>query len=419
MVLLHRFQVGVRNRGGAMPAATAISFSSGTKIRGLVLAISASLSATWACGKLADEAGNQDGHDGDVGVADGVAADGTSAAPSCRMGGSSDAPPPPSCAPTGEGMTNCGPGGGGNESCCTSLEVAGGTFNRTYANDGSGPTGEAAPATVSDFRLDKYLVTVGRFRQFVAAWRGGYYPPAGSGIHTCVNGGQGLVNNASPGTYEMGWDATNWNNTTDVDPTDANLALCLHSNMYPISTWTPRPARNENLPINCVTWYEAYAFCVWDGGFLPSEAEWEYAAAGGSQQREYPWGSAAPGTACPGTGCEYAIYGCYYPSGSGGCSLDSGVMNIAPVGYAFRGAGRWGQLDLAGEVSEWTLDLGEPPYTTPCTNCAYTTPDTDPFRTTGGGDFANFAVFLLAVPSVDGYAMARHDIVGLRCARTP
>jgi hypothetical protein len=31
-----------------------------------------------------------------------------------------------------------------------------------YANDGGGPTGEADPATVSDFRLDKYLVTVGR-----------------------------------------------------------------------------------------------------------------------------------------------------------------------------------------------------------------------------------------------------------------
>jgi len=47
---------------------------------------------------------------------------------------------------------------------------------------------------VGDFKLDKYEVTVGRFRQFVAAWNGGagYTPPAGSGKHTHLNGGNGL-----------------------------------------------------------------------------------------------------------------------------------------------------------------------------------------------------------------------------------
>ena len=94
-----------------------------------------------------------------------------------------------------------------------------------------------------------------------------------------------------------------------------------------------------------MNWYESYAFCIWDGGFLPSEAEWEYAAAGGSQRRECPWGSMAPRKKCPGAGGEYAIYGCYYPSGSGSCT---GVTNIAPVGTATLGAGVWGQLDLAG-----------------------------------------------------------------------
>jgi hypothetical protein len=83
------------------------------------------------------------------------------------------------------------------------------------------------------FRLDKYLVTVGRFRQFVNAvllpdGGVGWYPAEGSGIHTHLNDGNGLVNSASelPGagqvTYETGW-TTSWNNTTDVDPTDDNL----------------------------------------------------------------------------------------------------------------------------------------------------------------------------------------------------
>ena len=92
--------------------------------------------------------------------------------------------------------------------------------------------------------------------------------------------------------------------------------------------------------MNCVNWWEAYAFCIWDGGFLPSDAESEYAAAGGDQQRPYPWGTAAPGSAN-----QYAIYGCNYPN-AGACS---GVANIAPVGTAAAGAGRWSQLDLVGD----------------------------------------------------------------------
>ncbi len=109
-------------------------------------------------------------------------------------------------------------------------------------------------------------------------------------------------------------------------------------------------AAKENLPINCVTWYEAYAFCIWDGGFLPSAAEWEYAAAGGSEQREYPWGSAAPAK-----DSRYAIYDCDYGD-AGSCA---GIGNIAPVGTATLGAGLWLQLDLAGSVSEWNLDWFE------------------------------------------------------------
>ena len=186
----------------------------------------------------------------------------------------------------------------------------GSTYYRTYTNSGSGPTGEADPATVSNLRLDKYLVTVGRFRQFVAAWDGGsgWTPAAGSGKHTHLHAGKGLANSGNSGSYEAGWVASDKSN---IAPTNANLTSCSPS------PWTNTAGSQENLPITCVNWYEAYAFCIWDGGFLPSEAEWENAAAGGTQQREYPWGSTAPGTACPGTGCSYAIYGCYYPNGSG------------------------------------------------------------------------------------------------------
>jgi formylglycine-generating enzyme required for sulfatase activity len=312
-------------------------------------------------------------------------------------------------------MTNCG---AASESCCTSLEVAGGTYYRTYntADSTSGPpdggwTDEADPATVSGFQLDKYLVTVGRFRQFVAAWSGGYYPSSGSGIHTHLNGGQGLANSGAPGTYETGWDATDWNNTTDIDPTNLNLTSCGYS------TWTASAGSQENLPINCVTWWESYAFCIWDGGFLPSEAEWEYAAAGGSQQLEYPWGSTAPGTACPGTGCQYAIYNCDYPSGSGSCTE---VTNIAPVGTATLGVGAWGQLDLAGEVWEWNLDWYAT-YVDPCTDCADLSAASD--RVVRGGGWDIGTSFLLPPYRYGFYGFftpsARDLDLGFRCARTP
>jgi sulfatase modifying factor 1 len=294
---------------------------------------------------------------------------------------------------------NCG---ATSESCCASLSVTGGTYERTYTNSGSGATGLADPATVSGFRLDKYLVTVGRFRQFVSAWNGGagYLPAPGSGKHTHVNGGSGL--DATAGGYEPGWIATDDSN---VSPTTSNLACDPN-----FATWTASTGAQENDPINCVVWYEAYAFCIWDGGFLPSEAEWEYAAAGGSRQLEYPWGSNEPGTQS-----LYAIYGnassCYYPT-SAPCT---GVMNIAPAGSAPLGAGRWGQLDLAGEVWEWNLDwFGTYGPGTDSTNVTATD-----FRVLRGGEFLYDASYLAPSYRSGGVPSFRASDNGFRCARTP
>jgi formylglycine-generating enzyme required for sulfatase activity len=313
------------------------------------------------------------------------------------------------CATSGAGRSDCGADA---ESCCTSLEVPGGTYYRTYTNSGAGPTAEADPATVSGFRLDKYLVTVGRFRSFVAAWNGGagWVPPAGSGRHAHLNGGAGLVIGGAPGTYEPGWVASD---DANVAPTDATLACVgsLAPNLAPGSmygTWTPSAGSQENLPITCVNWYEAYAFCIFDGGFLPSEAELEYAAVGGSAQREYPWG-----TTDPGRSYQYAVYGCYYPSISGACT---GVANIGPVGTAALGSGLWGQLDLAGNVWEWTLDW-HASYVDPCVDCANLTAGS--LRSTQGG---NFNTGTSAFPPSRGQnnpADTGPYAYGVRCARSP
>jgi formylglycine-generating enzyme required for sulfatase activity len=245
--------------------------------------------------------------------------------------------------------------------------------------------------------MDKYLVTVGRFRLFVNALERSYTPQAGSGKHTHLNGGNGL--NATGGGYEPGWVVTDAGN---VAPTATNLAC---SN----STWTNAvDFQGDSRPINCVNWYEAYAFCIWDGGVLPSEAEWEYAAAGGSQQREYPWGSTDPGT-----GYQYAIYGFTYPTGTYGSG--TGLANIAPVGTAAQGAGLWGQLDLAGELWEWNLDFYAP-YAN-CTDCADLSASSS--RVNRGGVFYANASALLPSNRASYPPGARNYGFGFRCARSP
>jgi formylglycine-generating enzyme required for sulfatase activity len=336
----------------------------------------------------------------------------TSCSEMCSDGGCATFP---SCTGGGAGTdSTCGPGadgGSGSVDCCSSFEVAGNAggaaFYRSYDGISPGDTSETYAASLSNFRLDAFEVTVGRFRKFVAAVNGGWSPPSGSGIHTHLNGGSGLRSvGADASGFELGW-STTWNsNLSNSGSWDSNLAC------FPDATWTSTPSGTEQLPINCVNWYEAYAFCIWDGGFLPSEAEWNYAAAGGTEHREYAWSnSAGPADASPpDIDCTFANYA---PSSGSPC-VAAGPTLVGT--YSPMGDGKWSQSDLTGNVSEWTLDTFAA-YVTPCNDCANVTPITN--HAVRGGAFNIVASAVISAYRVNEAASNRDGAIGVRCARVP
>jgi formylglycine-generating enzyme required for sulfatase activity len=125
------------------------------------------------------------------------------------------------------------------------------------------------------------------------------------------------------------------------------------------------------------------SFCAWDDGYLPSEAEWNYAAAGGIEQRAYPWSNPASALAVD---CSYANYNINSPSGT--FCTDGTTGAVDRVGSASpKGDGKRGQSDLGGNVWEWTLDYFAT-YQNPCADCAQLTIGAfGSNRVVRGGDF--------------------------------
>lgn len=247
------------------------------------------------------------------------------------------------------------------------------------------------PATVASFIVDKYEVTVGRFRKFVAAYDNWIKsnPVVGAGKH--------------PEIANSGW-GQSWSvSSEDLPATAAALKSQVTCNSSG-RNWTDLTGSKEGAPMNCLSWYVAFAFCLWDKGRLPTEAEWEYVAAGGGDQdgnRLYPWGSSEPTS-------DHAV------ANAGATSWGD---LTTPVGSRTAGHGRWGHEDLAGSMNEWTLDWYGSDFfsTTPsCTNCANLSPSSG--RIMKGGSWITGIGGLRAAYRVDSALYGRYD-TGLRCAR--
>ena len=287
----------------------------------------------------------------------------------------------------------CGPYS--DEDCCATATIPGGAFFRSYdvASDAL-YSSTSYPATVSAFSLDRFEVTVGRFRAFIGAGTGTRRNPPAAGA-----GKRKLNGIESQGGWNVSWNA---NLAEDA----AALAAALQCDPA-YQSWTDVPNGNEALPINCVTWYEAFAFCAWDGGFLPTEAEWNFAAVGGDEQRAYPWSNPAASLTID---CTRANYN----NNAGYCTKPpNGAVNRVGA-TAPNGEGSYAQTDLAGNVFEWTMDSFAS-LNSSCDNCSNL--NETGFRVLRGGGWDNLPAQVRTNHRIDRIPSLRHRAVGLRCAR--
>jgi iron(II)-dependent oxidoreductase len=121
-------------------------------------------------------------------------------------------------------------------------------------------------------------------------------------------------------------------------------------------------------PVQHVTYFEAEAYAAWAGARLPTEVEWEKAAAWDpavGSRRRFPWGASEP--------TEHLA------------NLGGGALRPAPVGAYPASASAYGAEQMLGDVWEWTTSPLRPwPGFTPMIYDRYSQPF---FEGSGAGDY--------------------------------
>jgi formylglycine-generating enzyme required for sulfatase activity len=170
----------------------------------------------------------------------------------------------------------------------------------------------------------------------------------------------------------------------------------------PYDNWG-EPQR-KNHPVNSVDWNQSREFCLWAGGRLPSESEWEYAATCAGLEINYPWGNET-------ATCDYAVMS----EDGDGC----GTERTMEVCSKPKGNTQQGLCDMAGNVYEWVEDDYHDDFNeTPADGTAWIENPRSALRVRRGGSFywdnaeaLNVNYRLATGPS------SKYPEIGFRCAR--
>ena len=246
--------------------------------------------------------------------------------------------PKPCCTPVREPSGSARPAAVSVNSARTLVSLPGGPFRMGtdypsgFPADGEGPI---RPVALSPFEIDRYPVTNGEFDAFVAAT--GYVTEAeifgSSFVFRGQLGGRGFVDTLAAAPWWALVEGASWR---APEGPGSNVA-----------------DRSDH-PVVHVSWNDAVAFAAWSDARLPTEAQWEYAARGGLDQKLYPWGD----DLTPGGRHLCNIWQGDFPDHN---SEEDGYAATCPVD-AFP-PNNFGLYSMTGNCWEWCSDLWSPTFT--------------------------------------------------------